>query len=102
MIITEMFRALHAGQELRNKEGWKNAQATANHIAVILAAIVSALAMAGVDLHFTPDSIVLIAGGVAGVLGIVNSYLTVATTKSIGVRPKNGNPDDWDDSNIMG
>lgn len=101
-MIAEMFRALRAGQELRNKEGWKNAQATTNHVATILAAIASALAIAGVNLNIAPDSLVLIAGGIAGVLGIANSYLTVATTKSIGMPPKDGNPDNWDDSNIMG
>lgn len=100
-MITEMFRALHAGHELRNKEGWKNAQVTANHIAVILAAVASALAMAGINLNIHQDSLVLIAGGIAGVLGIVNSYLTVATTKSIGMPPEAGDSDD-PDKGVMG
>ncbi len=91
-MITEMIEALQAGKQLENSAGWKNAQATANAIAAIIAAGVSGLSLFGVHLPITHEQIVTLGSAGAVLLGLFNSYTTAATSKSVGLPPK-GPPD---------
>jgi hypothetical protein len=85
MTLSDLIRALKAGEELENSTTWKNIQATANSSAVVLAAIVAAFKMVGIELHVTPEELTYIASGVAGVLGVFNTYATIATSKKVGI-----------------
>ena len=90
MIITDLIGALQAGKQLENSKEWKNAQATTNAIAAILAAVLAILPMVGFNLPVTHEQLVAIASGAAAMLGLYNTYTTVATSKTVGVPPRSG------------
>lgn len=83
--LIKAFTALKAGERLANVEGWKNTQATANDVCLVLGAILAILRLKWPEL-VPSDAILLSAGsGVALVLSAINSYLTRATTYKIGL-----------------
>jgi hypothetical protein len=94
-VVQRGFDALKIGKSLLHVEAWKNAQA----ITSLLAALVAVLRACGVD--FGIDDSVLTAIGV-GIAALVNSYLTIATSKKVGMgsaengsnagEPRNENP----------
>jgi|GEM_PF-4153529 len=92
-MITEMIQALSAGQQLKNSEGWKNAQLTSNAIAAVMAGTLAVLSLVGFHPAITHEQVLAIAGGVAAVLGVFNAYATVATSAKIGLPSSNGNSD---------
>ena len=82
---------LHQGERLTNAATWKNRQNLLN----ILVAVLGAVAV------FLPESMSLseadtmaIAGGIAAVAGLFNTYVTTATTNKIGLPTGRVNPDD--------
>ena len=94
-MISNLIRALRAGEELKNKENWKNAQIITGAITSIAGAALMGLRVFGVEVPITDDQIVAIAGGAAAILGLYNSYATTATSKSVGLQA-GGNGDDAD------
>lgn len=92
-MISEAVRALQAGEELKNSSSWKNLQATTGAIVAIAGAALMVLKWVGVDINASPEQITAIAGGVAGVLGVFNTYATLATSKKVGVQPRGGSSD---------
>ena len=91
-MISEMIAALRAGEELKNAETWKNAQATTGDVQTIIGAVLAIAGLVGFKLDIAPEQLALIAGGVAGLLGVYNSYLTRATSKRIGLPAGNTSP----------
>jgi hypothetical protein len=87
MIITDIIKAMQAGQEITNPETWKNAQTTTNSVAAILSIGITLLRLKGVDLHLTDDSLITMAGGVAAILGVVNGIITTISSKKVGIKP---------------
>jgi uncharacterized membrane protein len=85
-LLLQILPAIHAGQELKNVVGWKNVQATGNALVVILGLLVSLVQLMWPDVYFTTDQLVAVAGWIATGLAGVNGYLTVATTKKIGMK----------------
>ena len=85
-MISELIRALKAGEEVKNAETWKNIQATTSAIIAISGAIFMALGWVGVHLEISPEQLSAIAGGIAGILGVFNTYSTIATSKRVGLR----------------
>jgi hypothetical protein len=85
-IISKIFSigtALRAGEELSKSETWKNRQVAINSI----------LSLIGVIVLFVPEELQIsgeaaesIAGGIVTVGGLVNAYLTTATSKKVGVK----------------
>ena len=88
MIITDIIKAMQAGQEITNPETWKNAQNTTNAVAAILSLGISLLRLKGVDLYMTDDSLIALAGGVAAILGVVNGIITTISSKKVGFDAK--------------
>ena len=88
MILTDAWRALKAGEELGNAESWKNRQATASAVAAVLGLVVVLLPKIGLKIDISGGDIATIAGGIAVVLGMLNSYLTTATSKRVGLPSK--------------
>ena len=85
-MISELIRALKAGEELKNKENWKNAQIITGALTSVAGAALMGLRFVGVEVPITDDQIVAIAGGIAAVLGLFNTYTTAATSKSVGLQ----------------
>jgi hypothetical protein len=81
--LNAAIEALHAGQQLGNPVTWKTTQAVMGPILVILG-VVAQFA----DFPLTGGQLNAISFGIATVGVLVNSYLTVATTATIGVKPK--------------
>lgn len=82
--LIAFFNVLKSGQSLRDPAIWKNRQLLANAILGVLGAV----------LVFFPDITIddvdmeIIAGGIATLACAVNAYLTMATSKKVGVGKK--------------
>ena len=85
-MIVKIFQALQAGQELRNPAAWKKGQNLINLCALVITGIVAVLRVQFPDLPMTDDQIVEIASILAGLLAVINGYITTATSKKIGVK----------------
>lgn len=83
MIVKQFFEALMAGKRLSNAAAWKNAQNAINLLAVIIGFAVSFLPE---QFAFGESDITALATA-AAIIGaaIVNGYLTVATSKKVGI-----------------
>lgn len=86
MNLATLFKALQAGQELKNPEKWKKGQNLINLVSALLAGIIAAARLAGLDIPMTDEQLIEVATIVAGVLALINGYLTTATTQKIGVK----------------
>lgn len=71
---------LYQGNEIANKKLWKTSQAFSGALLALLPAIFLLF-----DIKVTDEDVASIVGGVVALLGVFNSYATVATTKSIGL-----------------
>lgn len=87
-MITELIKALQAGQELKNAATWKNTQSITGAITAILGFVSLVLPYVGVKVEISSDQIIAIAGGVAAVVGVFNSYTTIATSAKVGLPPR--------------
>lgn len=85
-LLMSFFQVLKAGEQLSDVVFWKNIQSTAASITVILGFIVLALRIWWPDFSIPDDVLAEWALGIATVLGGFNKFLTVATTKKIGVK----------------
>ena len=84
-MISELIRALKAGEELKNAETWKSVQATSNALLAVAAAAIAGLGIFGVSVPVSNEQLALIVGGIAGLL---NWYTTLATSRRIGLPAK--------------
>lgn len=79
-MITELYAALKAGQELQNPAKWKKGQELTNLVGAVLAGIITLLRWKFPDI-FIPDGFTEYAAEVIGtMLVMINLYLTRATT----------------------
>lgn len=78
--LAAFFAALRYGASLTDPASWKQRQNTINALVGFLGAIFLAFK---VDLN--ADDLKLVAGGVAVVLGLANTYLTTATSTKVGI-----------------
>lgn len=81
--IFAIIEVLYRGKELANAETWKHRQAI---LGVLVALLPAAAIAGGVDL--ADADVQAIAAGVAALAGCVQSYLAVATSARVGLRPK--------------
>lgn len=78
----------HEGRELANAAVWKNRQVAGNHITLLLSAVAVIANGFGYNLHLD-DSTIQVAGmGLAAMVSIANSALTVMTSAKVGIKPK--------------
>lgn len=99
-MITELIRALQAGEELKNAATWKNTQAITGAITAVLGFVALVLPYIGVKIETTPDQLSAIAGGIAAVVGLFNGYTTIATSKKVGLPAGNGDTN-GSDGNVV-
>lgn len=78
--VAAAFAALRYGASLTDPALWKSRQNTINALVGLLGAVVVLF-----PLGVTEADVQTIAGGLAIGLGLVNTYLTTATTTKIGV-----------------
>ncbi len=84
--IKAALAALRAGEELKDPANWKTQQ---NRINVITAAIIALVGLAkafGIEVPLTETDINGTAYTFVVLIGLVNFYLTTATTKKIGFK----------------
>ena len=83
--ISAAFKALQAGEQLENSATWKVRQNAVNALIGLIGALIVIAPYVGIHMPMpSADDITTIAGGIAIIGGIVNNYLTTATTKTIG------------------
>lgn len=80
--IRAAITVLNRGEELSHAATWKNRQNLTN---ILIALLGAATAFLPTTIQMSPDDIATIAGSVAVIAGLFNSYITTATTKKIGV-----------------
>ena len=73
-------RALRAGESLANPATWKNRQLRLNAVLAILYLLAKFL-----PVELSDDELDAIADSIALIGGLVNSYLTVATSDKVGL-----------------
>lgn len=83
--ISSIWTALQKGKEVANPETWKNRQNTINIVVALLGVSLFIIRFAGVDINVTDDEIMIIASGIATILGAVNSIITTASSTKIGL-----------------
>jgi hypothetical protein len=87
-MLIDLLRALQAGKELANAKTWKKAQVWTSNLTILLGAAVSIAAAYGYAIPLGPDQITTLVSAAAVLLGLFNSYTTVATTERLGVPPR--------------
>ena len=83
MKIWALIEALHKGQELSNKENWKNAGVMTSVFSSLIAAAVLFLPEE-IQSQINPAVKAQIVNGLVAFIGILNSYVHLATSKSVG------------------
>lgn len=76
--------ALKAGEELKNPAVWKNRQSLMNIFLVILGVV-----PVFIDINITDAELNSIAFGLVTLVGVINTYITNATSKKVGLSLKN-------------
>jgi len=85
MLVTNIFTALKAGYALRDSEVWKNRQAAVNGIAAVLSAAMAIAQGLGYGFAISNDALLAVAGGIWAIVGLFNSWATVATSGKVGL-----------------
>ena len=88
--IRAAITALNHGEKLLHSATWKQRQNLLNGLLAFLGAVVVFLPE---YVHVSQEDIAAIAGGVAAVAGLLNNYLTTATSARVGLPPVSGNSD---------
>jgi len=87
-MISELFRALKAGQSLADPAAWKKGQELTNLVGAVIAGIITLLRIKFPDLLLPEGFTQYAAEAIGSTLVLVNLYLTRATTKkSISAAP---------------
>jgi len=84
--IAPFITALQQGEQLTNAASWKSGAVKVNLASVLVTVVTTILPMFGVTVPL-PDAAV---AGIAGLIatGIYNAYVHLATSKTVGLRPK--------------
>ena len=87
-MITQLFAALKAGQELKNPAQWKRGQQLTNLVGALIAGLVMLFKYKFPELPIPPGLQETVVEIVCAVLVIINLYLTPASSKKIAVSGK--------------
>lgn len=86
MTIGNLFTALRQGYILKNPETWKNRTVAVNALMALLGVALAVAKGAGYDIPVSDEMLGAVAAGIWGIVGVFNSWSTVATTAKIGLR----------------
>tara|TARA_R110000868_G_scaffold41060_1_gene140748 strand:+ start:279 stop:587 length:309 start_codon:yes stop_codon:yes gene_type:complete len=84
-LVSNIFTALKAGYALRDSEVWKNRQAAINAIAAVLSAAMAIAQGLGYGFAVSNETMLAVAGGIWAIVGVFNSWATVATSAKVGL-----------------
>lgn len=87
-MISELVTVLEKGNELANAETWKNRQMAVGALAALLGAVLAILHALGFGPVVDADTTAAIAGGIVALYGLLNAWLTAATSARVGLPPK--------------
>lgn len=90
MNVGNAVQAMRAGWILKNPETWKQRTVAINALTAVLSVAVALAKGFGYDIPLSDEILAAVATGVWGVVGLFNSWSTVATTDKVGLRPKGG------------
>lgn len=76
-------RVLRAGESLKDPKGWKEKQIVFNAVLIILGAIPQFI-----NIDVSESDLNAISYGIATVMGLLNTYLTAATSDKVGMSTK--------------
>jgi len=82
MIFFDLLKALKMGEELKNPAAWKNAQVLTNIIGGLIALILPYLPT---NYQLPDDLVTLFVSAIVGIVMAVNSYITYASSKKVGL-----------------
>jgi len=85
ILVGNIFTALKAGYALRDSEVWKNRQTAVSAIAAVLSAALAIAQGLGYGFPISNESLLAISGGIWVVVGLFNSWATVATSGKVGL-----------------
>ena len=78
--IAAMIKALYYGQELTSKVTWKKRQILINSLMIVLSSVWVIL-----GLEVSEDKTQAIVGGIIALWGVLDTYLVVATSSTVGL-----------------
>ena len=84
-LVSNIFTALKAGYALRDSEVWKNRQTAINAIAAVLSAAMAIAQGLGYGFAVSNETMLAVAGGIWAIVGVFNSWATVATSAKVGL-----------------
>lgn len=93
MLVGNIFTALKAGYALRDAEVWKNRQTAVNAIAAVLSAAMAIAQGLGYGFAVSNETMLAVSGGIWALVGVFNSWATVATSGKVGL-PVDSTPSD--------
>lgn len=91
--ISAAWKALKAGEELANIKDWKQKQLAINALSAFIVALIGVAKAFGYEIPLVETDINNMAYTFVTIIGLINMYLTVATTKKIGLQPENETKD---------
>jgi len=86
--IAPFLTALQQGQQLASSAAWKSGAVKVNIASVLVTVITAILPMFGITIPL-PDGVIAAAAGLIAT-GIYNIYVHLATSKTVGLKPKSG------------
>lgn len=90
MLVGNIFTALKAGYALRDSEVWKNRQTAVNAIAAVLSAAMAIAQGLGYGFAVSNETMLAVSGGIWALVGVFNSWATVATSGKVGLSVDSG------------
>jgi len=84
--IGDIWVAMRHGKEIANPATWKNRQNTINLLMSLAGVAVFLLKFAGLEFEITDEQLLIVATGIATILGGVNSIMTTASSSKIGLK----------------
>lgn len=82
MVVWDLLKALKLGESLKNPEAWKSAQVLTTAIGGMLYLLLPYLPE---NIAPTPEVLDVIINAIVGVIVAVNAYITLASSKKVGV-----------------
>jgi len=83
-MITDILQAAKLGNELSDPAKWKRGQKLTNKVVLFLGAVLAIARIKYPELPVSDEMLLSIGGVVAGIMAIINDYMTTATTKKLG------------------
>jgi hypothetical protein len=83
--IGNIWTSLQKGKEIANPGTWKNRQNTINILSALLGVVLFGLRFSGMNISITDEELLVIATGIATVLGAINSIITTASSAKVGL-----------------